>query len=410
MGILAAVCFPAPGVGQTYTWRQIRERFEASNPAVKAGQLTIDESRAQEITAFLRPNPSFTATLDQLNPFTPDPYRPLAATFPVISASYLIERQHKRELRLESAKKGTAIAASLQDDLIRSMEFSLRAAFVSALQAKAVLELAKENLAYYDKVLSVGRDRLAAGDIARVDLMRLELQRVQYETDVQTAEVNLRTAKIQLLSMLDDRTPVEKFDISGRFEYSEVLTPLDEFRNLALDARPDLRAALQAVEKAKTDHQLAVANSSTDPTVGMDLGRNPPIPAYFGMTVNIPLRIFDRNQGERERTAIDIRRNERLRQAALAQVLSDVDSAHATLSSNLALLRRYKTTYLDGAAQVRDTIAFAYQRGGASLLDFLSAQNDYRMVRLSYLNLVGAYLTAAGQMNLAVGREVISAE
>ena len=410
LGIAAAGCFSGSLTAQTYNWRQLREKFEAANPAVRAGQLLVDESRAQEITAFLRPNPSLTASLDQLDPFSVNPYRPLGYTFPQISTSYLHERQHKRELRLESAKKGTAIASAQQDDLVRSMEFSLRTAFVQALQAKAVLELARENLAYYEKFLGVSRDRLAAGDIARVDLMRLELQRVQYETDVQTAEVNVRTAKIQLLAMLNDRTPVEKFDVTGVFEYSEVLTPLDEFRKLALDARPDLRVALQSVEKARTDHQLAVANSSTDPTFGLDVGRNPPIPSYFGVNVNIPLRIFDRNQGERERTAIDIRRAERLREAAMSQVLSDVDSAHATLGMNVSLLRRYKATYLDEAAKVRETVAFAYQRGGASLLDFLSAQNDYRMVRLSYLNLVGAYLTAAGQMNLAVGREVISAE
>ena len=123
--------------------------------------------------------------------------------------------------------------------------------------------------------------------------------------------------------------------------------------------------------------------------------------------MTIPLRIFDRNQGEKARTQLDIQRDERLREAANAQVFSDVDSAYATLNSNLALLRPYKAKYLQQAAAVRDTISFAYQHGGASLLDFLQAQNDYRSIQLNYLNLVGSYLTAASQLNLAVGREVI---
>ena len=139
----------------------------------------------------------------------------------------------------------------------------------------------------------------------------------------------------------------------------------------------------------------------------MDFGRNPPIPAYFGVSVNIPLRIFDKNQGEKLRTEIDIRRNERLAQSARAQVFSDVDSAYVTVNSNIILLKPYKAKYLQQAVRVRDTVAFAYQRGGATLLDFLNAENDYRSVQLNYLNLVGAYLTAAGQLNLAVGREVI---
>ena len=361
-----------------------------------------------EITAFLRPNPDFTASVDQIAPFYGNPYRPITSALPLFSATYLHETHRKRELRLESAKKGTSIAVSQQEDLERTLLFSLRNAFVMALQAKAVLEVAQENLAYYDRLLSLSRDRLKAGDIAQVDLMRLELKRVQFEADMRTAEVNIRTAKIELLALLNDRTPVETFDVTGVFDFSDTAIPLEEFRRLALDARPDLRAAVQSVEKARADHDLAVANGSTDPTFGMDFaGRNPPIPAYIGFSVNIPLRIFDRNQGEKERTALDIRRNQRLQEAATAQIFNDVDSAFATVTNDLTLLRPYKTTYLNQAAQVRDTIAFAYQRGGASLLDFLSAQDEYRSIRLNYLNLVGAWMTAASQLNLAVGREVI---
>jgi cobalt-zinc-cadmium efflux system outer membrane protein len=413
--LLAAGLAPAAFAQQAFTWARIKEKFEAENPTLRAGKLNIDESKAQEITAYLRPNPEFTAGIDQINPFStqpppsggPDVYRPFAYAFPDGSVSYLHERAHKRELRLESAQKGTAIAESQQADLERNLLFNLRTAFVQALQAKAVLALARENLDYYDKFLGVSRDRYAAGDIAQVDLDRLELQRVQYESDVQTAEVNLRTSKIQLLMLLNERTPVEQFDIAGPFDFPGQIAAKEEFRTMALETRPDLKAALQAVDKAQTDHKLAVADGSTDPTFGVDFARNPPIPVYLGFNVDIPLRIFDRNQGEKLRTELDIARNERLRDAARAQVFNDVDSAWETLNSNLILLRPYKAKYLQQAVRVRDTVSFAYQHGGASLLDFLQAQQDYRSIQLSYLNLIGSWLTAASQLNLAVGREAV---
>jgi cobalt-zinc-cadmium efflux system outer membrane protein len=326
---------------------------------------------------------------------------------PSATVSYLFERAHKRGLRTESAKKETAIGISQQDDLERGLLFNLRSAFVQTLQAKAVLQVSRENLEYYDHVLKISRDRFEAGDIAQIDLDRLELQRVQYESDVQTAEVNLRTAKIQMLMLLNDRTPIEKFDLVGVFDFNDQIEALDAYRQDALDHRPDLKAAIQSVDKAQTDYKLAEANGSTDPTVSFDVGRNPPIDFYFGVGVDFPLRIFDRNQGEKLRAKIDITRNERLRDAAQAQVFSDVDSAFATLTSNLTLLRPYRQKYLAQAVRVRDTILFSYQHGGASLLDFLSAESDYRSVQLSYVNLVGSYLTAAAQLNQAVGREVI---
>ncbi|MGD0416015.1 MAG: TolC family protein [Terriglobales bacterium] len=398
---------------QTFTWQQIRDKFEAVNPTLLADKLSIDESRAQEITAFLRPNPTFGLLADgtQIAPNKGE-WKPFAGTFESPSLSYLQERQHKRQLRLESAKKGTLIAESSHADLERTLLFNLRGAFVSTLQAKAVLQLAKDNLAYYDHVLQISRDRFNAGDIAQIDLDRLELQRVQYESDLQTAEVNLRTAKIQLLTLLNDRTPIEQFDVDGPFDFNDQLMTRDEFRKIAMDTRPDLKAAVEAVDKAQTEHKLAVANGSTDPTWSAwythnSSNNNPFAVNTLGVSVSIPLRIFDRNQGEKLRTQLDITRNERLRDAAEAAVLSDVDSGYAVLQSNVILLQPYKAKYLQQATRVRDTIFFSYQHGAASLLDFLNAQSDYRTVQLSYVNLLGSYLTAAAQLNMAVGREVI---
>ncbi len=322
------------------------------------------------------------------------------------------ERQRKRELRLESAKKATLIAESSHADVERTLLFNLRGAFVSALQAKAVLQLATDNLAYYDHLLEISRIRFDAGDIAQIDLDRLELQHVQYESDLQGARENLETAKIQLLTLLNSRTPAEQFDVTGTFESSDQLPPRDEFRKIALEVRPDLKAAAEAVNQAQTDHKLAVANGSTDPTLSAWYTHNSSTNNPFGVntlgvSVSIPFRIFDRNQGEKLRTQLDITRSERLRDVAEAAVLGDVDSSYATLENNLILLRPYKAKYLQQSVRVRDTVSFFYQHGGTSLLDFLNAQAEYRSVQLNYVNLVGSYLTAAAQLNLAVGREVI---
>jgi cobalt-zinc-cadmium efflux system outer membrane protein len=414
--LLTAVLVESGLAQQAMTWAEVRDHFEATNPTLMAGRIGIDESRAAEITAYLRPNPNVTGTLDQINPFTKQPplngggddsYNPFRYALPFGSISYLHERQQKRELRRDSAQQATAIANSQLADQERTLLFNLRGAFVQTLQQKAILALAQENLSYFDQVLKVSRDRRQLGDIAQVDLDRLEVQRVQYETDLQTATVNLRTAKIQLLTLLNDRTPVERFDVTGPYDFPDRISALDEFHKTALETRPDLRAAVQSIDKAKTDNRLAWANGSTDPTFGADFARNPPIPVYLGVSVTIPLRIFDRNQGEKARTLLEVNRSQRLRDATEAQLFSDVDSAYATMNSSLTLLVTYKANYLQRALQVRDTVLFSYRNGGASLLDFIQAQQDYRSVRVNYLNLIGSYLTSAAQMNLAVGREVI---
>jgi len=282
---------------------------------------------------------------------------------------------------------------------------------VQTLEAKAVLDLAKADLEYYDKIIEISRSRYNAGDLARVDLDRIELLRVQYEVESETAVVNLRTAKLALMQMINERAPVDKFDVTGRFDWSETLKPLDDYHQIALDNRPDLRAAIETVRQAETSHKLAVANGTTDPTFSAwytwnNSNNNPNALQTLGVNVSIPLRIFDRNQGEKKRTLLDIDRSRDAAEAVKGQVFDDVDSSYEQLRSSIALLRPYKEKYRDQATRVRDTVTFAYEHGGASLMDFLNAQSDYRVVQLAYVQLVGSYMTLSSQLSLSIGLDV----
>lgn len=418
---LAAVALlhavPLAGAQQAPTlslnWTQLKARFEAANPTLRADALGIDEAQAAETTAYLRPNPQLTVAADgnQIAPHA-NIWRPVSGTSVATTLSYLHEREHKRELRQQSAAETTRITAAQHEDLERNLVFNLRALYVQALEAQEVVRLAEADMADYDKIIAISRQRQQAGDLARIDLDRIELLRVQYEAELQSARVALRTAKIQLLELLNDRQPVDRFEIVGSYDFNDFLPALEEVRQQALDARPDLRAALTAAEQAETNHKLAKANGSVDPTLSgwytwNANNNNPYATQTLGLSVSVPLRIFDRNQGEKLRTQLDIERTQKQSEAARAAVFSDVDAAYAGVESNLALLKPYKVSYNAQAVRVRDTVSYAYQHGGASLMDFLNAQSEYRQVRLAYLQLIGSYLTAAGQLNLAVGREVL---
>jgi outer membrane protein, heavy metal efflux system len=407
------VSVPGQAVQESLTWDTLKARFEAVNPQLQADALSVEEARAQEITAFLRPNPTFSFSVDGTQ-FTSNDghFVPFRGTDYEPGISYLWERDNKRHLRLDDAKANTSITASQHLDLVRNLTYNLRNAYVQTLQAKAVLKSANDDLEYYDKIIDIAKERYKDGDIAQIDLDRIELLRVQYESEQQSAIVNLRTAKITLLQLLNDRTPVDNFDVTGIFDWSPELGPLNDFHTTALQNRPDLKAALQQIEKSKVDHKLAIANGSTDPTFAgwytyNPSTNNPYANQTIGVSVNIPLRFFDRNQGEKKRTQIDIERSQKSYDQAQAAVFSDVDSSYAQVYSDIALLKPYKAQYLEQATRVRSTITYSYQHGGASLMEFLNAQSDYRVVQLAYLQLVGSYLNAASQLNLAVGREVI---
>jgi cobalt-zinc-cadmium efflux system outer membrane protein len=392
---------------QALNWEQVHERFLANNPNVLASRIFIREAQANEITAGLRPNPQLSVVLDQFHVFNPNPLQPFNNAQWTPTISQLFERRHKRELRVDSARLLTSAAGSDELDLERQLTFALRTAFVQTLQAKSILELAGDNLNYYDEVIRVNSERLKAGDISQSDFDRIQLQRVQFETDLINAQVSLRTAKITLLAIMNDRsTAVDALDVAGDFNFKETIVLQQELRQSALDARPDLRTATTALRKANVDNKLAWANGSWDPTVGFEYQRTQP-DNTAGVSLALPIRIFDKNQGEKARTQLEIQRVEKIRDGIVGSIFRDVDSAYETVESTRRLLRPYRDRYLPQAEKVRETVSFAYKNGGASLLDFLDAQKTYRDTQLAYRNLIGSYLNAVSQLNFAVGREVI---
>lgn len=392
---------------QALTWEQVRERFRANNPNLMAGRVAIEQARANELTAGLRPNPEFAVVLDQFRVFNPSQFRPFENAQWTPTVSQLFERRHKRQLRVESAQLATAGASTDALDLERQLTFNLRDAFNRVLQYRSVLELAQANLTYYDQLIRVNRDRYTAGDIAQTDLERIELQRVQFESDLAGAQVNLRTAKIDLLALMNERErAVDTFDITGEFAFRETILIPQELHRAALDARPDLRSSATAIQKARVDNRLAWANGSADPIWGLEYQRTQP-DNTAGVTLQIPLRIFDRNQGEKRRTSLEITRTEQVRDHLVTTAFHDIDAAYAAVDSTRSILRSYRDRYIPQAERVRETVSFAYRNGGASLLDFLDAQKSYRDTQLSYRNLIGSYLSAVNQLNLAVGQEVM---
>ena len=400
--------------GQTtvLSWEQIKTRFLMQNPTVLAGQTGIEESKANEVTAGLRPNPQFNLSQDgfQLAP-SAGIWRPLTGVVFTPGVSQLIERQHKRERREDSARLATSGASSDQQDLQRTLLFSVRSAYLNTLQAKALVDLTQASLQSYDQAIEANRTRFQAGDISELDFQRVEMQRIQFESDLASARVNVRTAKIQLLSLLNDRTPVDDFDIAGDFEYRESLVLLPELRQAAVANRPDLRSADTAIEKARADNRLAIANGTADPVLAGWYSRNPSFNNPFdsntlGASVSIPIRVFDKNQGEKARTALEITRTGRLRDALLAGIYRDVDSAYATVESVRTLLRPYRAKYLQESADIRDKVSFSYSQGNATVLEFLDAQKSYRDTQVAYVGLVGSYWSALAQLSLAVGQEV----
>ncbi|MGA7224804.1 MAG: TolC family protein [Candidatus Acidiferrales bacterium] len=376
-----------------------------NNHTLKAARTTIQQSEAQEITANLRPNPVFTADAQfipifQPNEFTAD-FINTNAQFD-LGISYLFERGKKRQHRLQAAQDATAQTKSTVADNERTLTFNVASQFFSVQLAESTLDLALQDMKSFQNTVDISEARYKAGDISEADYLKIKLQLLQFQSDVAQAQLAKTQALVGLRQFLGYQSVPEDFDVTGDFEYKPVALKLEDLQQLALQSRPDFRAAQQGVTAAKSQYELAKANGKVDVTgtFNYDHVSDANTASFFG-SFQIP--IFNRNQGEIARTNYAINQAQELELAASDQVLSDVLTAYEGVRDNDQVVSLYVGGYLNIAQQSRDITEYSYKRGAASLLDFLDAERSYRATQLAYRQSLASYLTAVEQLREAVG-------
>jgi cobalt-zinc-cadmium efflux system outer membrane protein len=227
----------------------------------------------------------------------------------------------------------------------------------------------------------------------------------QFETDESTAEMNLATASDQLQTLMGVEKPSPSFDIAGDIVPPSVSATLDELQARALIARPDYLAAQAAVRAADANVKLAFANGTTDPTIEGEFDRSGTYNSA-GFSISIPLRIFDRNQGNKLTAKYQAQSNRFSEVGNRNQVLSDVSQAWVQYTTAKVISDRYNGHYLAEANDVLSIAEFAYRQGGLALLDYLNALQEHRTTSLNALNAYGQTWMAIHQLSSASGTEV----
>lgn len=375
------------------------------NHALQALRTTIQQSLAEEITANLRPNPTLGLDAQFLPIFQPhefsSDYINQQAQFDA-GVGYLFERGKKRQHRLQAAQDLTAVVRSQVSDNERQLTFSVGQQFVDVLLAESTLEFAQANLDSFQKTVDIGKERYRAGDLSEGDFLKIKLQLLQFQSDLSAAKLAKLQSLAALRQLLGFESVPDDYDVQGTLDYQPVHADMTGMKSLAALNRPDLRAAQQAVVAAESQLALQKANGKMDVTgtfnythtAGVNTG------AFF---YNMPLPIFNRNQGEIQRASYGITQAQQQASETTQQVSTDVVQAYENLRTNDQVVQLYQGGYVDEAKESRDISEYAYRKGAASLLDYLDAERTYRANQLAYRQALANYMLALEQVRQAVG-------
>jgi cobalt-zinc-cadmium efflux system outer membrane protein len=410
----AAICLllSGAGYGQNPTSVDLDKAIElalAHNHSLKATRTQVLQNQAQEITANLRPNPVFGADSQFVPFFSPQDFSGTnvdqVQQFD-LGLSYLFERGHKRQHRLQAARDQTAVTRAQVADAERTLTFNVAQQFISVLLAQSALQLAEEDLKAFQQTVDISQEQFKAGYIGEGDYLKIRLQLLQFQNDVSSAKLAKVQAMVGLRQLVGYDALPENFDVIGDLTYQPLKTGLDDLKLRALRERPDYKAAQLGVTAAQSQIQLAKANSKVDVTgtYNIDHVAGETTASIFA---SFPLAIFDRNQGEIARTKYALTQSQEQQQSASDAVLSDVANAYASVRSNDEVVQLYTSGYLKQAQDSRDISQYAYKRGAASLLDYLDAERSYRAIQLAYRQALASYMTSIEQLKEAVGTRTL---
>ena len=389
------------------------------NHNLLAAQTIIQQDEALETQANLRPNPVLFSDWEYLPLGSPSdqnsrlypPGEPLSQylhdnTEADLGLSYLFERGKKRQHRLQAAKDITAQARSLVADNERTLTFNVASQFFNVQLAESTLELATKDVDSFRKTVEISEYQYKVGGMSEGDFLMIKLQLLQYESDYQQAILAKDQGLDDLRNMLGYESVPADYDVAGPFDYQPLKASLEDLQMKALQNRPDLRAAQQGVTAATSQWELQKADGKVDVTGQGNYSHVNGINAAT-VYVSVPLPVFNRNQGNIAQARYAITQTQEQEKATSEQVMTDVHDAFGGLKENDAIIVLYRSGYLDAAVRDRDIEEYAYQHGGASLLDFLSAERTYRVTELAYRQALASYLTALEQLREAVGTRTL---
>jgi cobalt-zinc-cadmium efflux system outer membrane protein len=380
--------FAPAATAATLTLAQAQQEAIAHNADVRTAAAQAEAAIAQVRAAREFPNPTLglsTAKIatDGSGNGTPAGNRFQDRSYDSIVALSQLVELGKRGPRRESAEAAQRAAEAQRDDVRRLTLAAVSQAYVAALEAREESRVLAASAASLRREAKLAQVRLAAGDLAANDQAQIALAAGRLDLDAAAARHAATTAVIVLETLLGEAAPAGATELADSLE-ALPLPPAALAGEAPAGTRPDVAAAEAAVAKAGADLTLQKRAPVPDLTLSVQYERNPPDqPNTAGVGLSFPLPLWNRNGGNirAARAAQDVAQAQ-LDKARL-QAAAEVAASRSAFREARERAAAYREKLRPQSASVTQTVAYAYEHGGASLLELLAAERNDNDVRLA---------------------------
>lgn len=392
------------------TVKQAVQEAVEKNLSLFAEQYNISIADAELITAGLRPNPVLSIGGDHLD-LLGTGYNDINGAGPPeysVRMDWLIERGKKRQRRIEVAENAREVTRLQVLNATRTLTLEVQNSFVEVISAKVNLRLAEENLKSFKNIVQINDVRVNAGDLAKIELTRTKLAALQLQNQVLQAQLRLRTTKQKLQFLMGRTVPSEQFDVIEDLRRDPLPLKQEELELQALNSRLDLQALKRDQARSQAEIKSQLAQGKIDYTIGMEYRRQQGLAGKgnsLGFFFSIPLPVFNRNQGEIERSNREQDQIVARIRTLEVQIANDVRNAWRQYDTANSILSEVEGEMLGQARQVLDTMEYSYKRGAVSFVEFIDAQRSYNEMMLGYNEARAEYARSLYLIDSIIGKE-----
>ena len=404
-----------PGPADGMTLGQAIERLIRDNLDLKAKAVEIPQARADILTASLRANPILYADA-QLVPYGQyTRNRPGGQTQYDVNISYPLDLSRKRQARTASAMQATKVIEAQYQDAVRLSIDNLYTAFVDLLEARRTISFAEAGVEGLAKALKATEDLAGRGEKKPSDVARIRIQRRLGEQQlIESREAYTKSKRIlgSLLNIPPDQT--DALEVNGILKYPRIdLPPLPDLIDQAINTRPDVMAYKIGVLRAEADVRLQYANRFQDVYLlyqPYTLQDNTPFglksATSWAVGLTVPLPIYNRNQGNIERSKLNVGQTKVELAGELRQTIQEVQTAEREYYTARLSVDRLENEILPDSKTLLNEAERLYP-GELPVLDYLAAIRDYNDNARSYLEALVRLRRATLELNTAVGRRIL---
>jgi cobalt-zinc-cadmium efflux system outer membrane protein len=328
----------------------------------------------------------------------------------IFAVNQLIEIAGKRHDRQVAGRAGVFGAKARFYDAKRTLDQGVTKAYIAALLAEGNVGILTESSHLLRHEADIAEARFKAGDISDSDKKQIEINAEQYELQAKSAEAAAVQARIAVELLMGVAQPRGNYLSDGSLETlaQDTLPSVEVSPPEA--ARPDILAAEADLRGARANLKLQKAIRIPDPTIEVEYqhqppGGGPPVDT-LGLGVSFPLPLWNLNGGNIKAAQASVDQFAFAVGRVRTQMAADIANAESEYHEAHARWLSYRDKTAPKSTKVRESVAFAYEKGGASLVDLLDAERTDNDIRLATVQAMSD--TAGAMADLFAARNVLA--